>query len=57
MMKLNNVLSWLKDINIQNADAVKPKPEDKRRITSSPKSKFAKPRKGGGGGGGSQIKI
>ena len=55
MMKLNNVLSWLKDINIQNADAVKPKPEDTRRITSSPKSKFAKPRKGGGGG--SQIKI
>ena len=32
MMKLNNVLSWLKDINIQNADAVKPKPEDTRRI-------------------------
>ena len=30
MMELNNVLSWLKDIhvNIQNADAVKPKPED-----------------------------
>ena len=35
MMKLNNALSWLswlKDINIQNADAVEPKPEDTRRI-------------------------
>ena len=53
MMKLNNVLSWLKDINIQNADTGKPKPDRRPTLLVHQEVNSRNQEKGGGG----QIKI